>query len=483
MSQSNVKKNFLYNLVYQALVVIIPLITSPYLTRTIGSDSLGFYTFSFTFANYFVLFILLGINNYGVREIAKVRDDKELRSKIFWEIYVFQLIMLFVVVSVYIASILLFVKEKPYLYWIQLLYVVSAGLDVNWCCFGLEKFKLTVTRNCIIKILSAVLIFVLVKDSSDLWKYTLLIAGSTLISQIVIWPFLLKSINRVKPSSVGVKRHIKPNIKLFLPVIAVSLYRLMDKLMLGIIDTKREVAFYTYAERFIEIPGVVISALGTVMLPRTSNMISSGQSEQSRKLLARSMQFAMLFSIGAACGIAAISNIFIPWYYGADFKRCALFAIWLSPVTILTSWNNVIRTQFVIPTHRDSVYLTTVSVGAVVNVVMNLILIPFLDGIGAVIGTIIAQLMVCITQYLLTRKALSYQPFKTDTIAFSILGIAMMCVVYTFPAISNSVVVTIGVKTLVGIILYGSLSLFYLLKIRKDRSLVNSVVHIFVRNK
>ena len=143
---------------------------------------------------------------------------------------------------------------------------------MNWCCFGMEKFKLTTIRSSLVKIISAICIFVFVKSSNDLWLYTLIIALSTLISGIVVWPFVLKHIDFIKPSWEGIKNHIKPNLVLFWPVIAVSIYNLMDKIMLGWMSTDEEVGFYSYAERIVNIPATLILALDNVIMPRMSNL-------------------------------------------------------------------------------------------------------------------------------------------------------------------------------------------------------------------
>lgn len=478
---SSLKKNFLYNVVYEVLILIIPLITSPYLTRTIGPDRLGVYSFTQSYAQYFVLFIMLGLRNYGNREIAAIREDKEKLGRTFSEIYTFQFIMLLVVSIVYIVGLFTIIKEDRTIFLIQFLYVLSAGFDINWCCFGLERFRLTVTRNAVIKILSAVAIFVFVKCAADIWKYTLIIAEGTLASQLIVWPFVLSEVKLSKPSWHGVVSRIKPNLLLFVPVVAISLYTVMDKLMLGVMDTKAEVAYYTYAERIIQIPMSLITALGTVMLPRTSNMLYHGNIKESQILMGKSMQFSMLISLGSTFGIMAIAKDLIPWYYGANFSRCATFTAFLAPVIALTSWNTVIRTQFVIPMGLDTIYLITVSSGAVVNLIMNSILIPCLRGTGAVVGTLAAQLTVCVSQYLLLRKKLNLKVFIIDTIAFSVVGMIMGMAVALIPDILGSVILNILMKIATGILIYSGLATCYLLFIKKDRWLFDNALKVLLR--
>lgn len=476
MQQTSVKKNFIYNVLYQILAIIVPFITTPYLTRVIGAGGLGNYTFTQAYAHYFVLFILLGINNYGNREMARVQDNKELASKTFSEIYAFQAFLVVVVTALYVISIEFFISGSKTLYWIQILYVISAGFDINWCCFGLEKFKLTVIRNTIIKITSAILIFLLIHSPEDVWIYTVLIAGSSLVSQIIVWPFIFKEIKLIKPEKENIIKRIKPNLMLFLPVVAVSLYTIMDKLMLGYLGGKTEVAYYSYAGSFIEIPATIVMALGTVMLPRASKMLYSGQNKESFRMLEKSMQFVMLFSVGAAFGLAAVAQEFIPWYYGSNFSRSAIFTAALSPVIVLTSWNCIIRTQFVIPKGYDKIYLTTVSSGAIVNLILNIILIPSFQGIGAVMGTVVAQAVVCVIQYFLTRDEIDFTKFYKDTIIFIVIGAFMAVVVYILPQVVSSTIIDVIVKVSIGATIYGGLTLLYLTKVKKDFFIWNIIL-------
>lgn len=481
---SSLKKNFIYNELYQILAIIIPLITSPYVTRVVGAEQLGVYSFTQSYANYFVLFVLLGVNNYGNREIARARDNRDHVNKVFSEIFSLQAIMLVIVLAVYALVTPLFAKDSISIYWLQILMVLAAGFNINWCCFGLEKFRLTVIRNSVIKILSAVLIFALVHSPNDLWIYTLILAGSTLLSQVVIWPFILKELTFVRPSFKDIIKHLKPNLMLFLPVLAVSMYNIMDKLMLGIIDTNSEIAFYNYAGKLTEIPETFITALGTVMLPRAANMISKGKEKETKYLLRQSMQFVMCLSIGGAFGLCAIANDLVPWYYGNAFMRCALFTMWLSPVVVLTSWNNVIRTQFVIPKGLDKLYLITVSSGAIVNLILNAIFIRIYHGIGAVIATLIAQTVVCVVQFILTKKYLDYKVYIKDSWAFLFAGALMMTAVKIISrAVTFRPLVKILFEVVIGVCIYGACSYVYLIKMKKDTGFVQSLFGMLSRRK
>ena len=192
------KKNFIYNIIYQILIMILPLITVPYVSRKLGADGIGIYSYTYSIAYYFMIIAMLGLNNYGNRTIAKARDNKENVSKEFCSIYAMQLITsTLMIVSYYIYACIFNVKYRQITI-LQSLYVISSMFDINWFYFGIEKFKLTITRNTLIKVLSLILIFSFVKTPNDVWKYTVILAGSTLGSNLILFSFLRKYVKFVK---------------------------------------------------------------------------------------------------------------------------------------------------------------------------------------------------------------------------------------------------------------------------------------------
>ena len=229
---TSIKKNFTYNVFYQILTLILPLITAPYVSRVIGAEGQGIYSYTYSIAYYFMLFAMLGLKNYGNREIAKHRDNKEKLSKTFCSIYGLQFITALLSTIVFVIYIIFF-SEKQYLlfYLLQLIYLISAFFDISWFFFGLEKFKTTVTRNVIIKIATLACTFLFVKTKNDLNIYIFLMSFSTLASQIALWPFLMKEIKFVRPTLKEIIKHLKPNLILFIPVISVSKYTIMDMIM------------------------------------------------------------------------------------------------------------------------------------------------------------------------------------------------------------------------------------------------------------
>lgn len=419
------KKNFVYNLIYQILILILPLVTVPYVSRVLGADGVGKYSYTYSIAYYFMICAMLGLNNYGNRAIAKVRDNKEELSKEFCGIYAFQLISSITMVVSYILYIILFNKEYKLIASIQILYVLSSVFDINWFFFGIEKFKLTITRNTLIKVLSLILIFLFVKQREDVWIYTLILAGSTLFSNIVLFSFLKKYVKFVGIKKEDVVKHIKPCFTLFLPVIAVSIYNVISKIILGSLSEISEVGYYENAVKIIQVPLSIVTALGTVMLPRTSNLISKNKDVLVKNTLSKSMTFVMFLVMPMVFGLLAIGKDFSIIFFGSEFLKTGYILKILVIDIIFISWGNVIRTQYLIPKEKDKEYTISAILGAIVNVITNLILVPKFASIGATIGNVFAEFSVVLFQSWAVRKELNLKRYFKDSVNFIIKAFIM----------------------------------------------------------
>lgn len=458
----SVKKNFIYNLTYQILIMILPLVTAPYISRVLGDEQLGVFSYTYSIASYFVLFAILGLNNYGNRTIARIRTDKRERSRTFWEIFSMQAILGIIVCVLYLVYVGNFSSEDKLMAYLQFGYVVAGGFDINWLFFGLEKFKLTVTRNVIIKIVSVIAIFAFVKTPESIYLYTIIMMGASVASQIALWPFVKKEIVWVKPTLKGIVKHIKPNLILFIPVIAVSLYKVMDKIMLGYLSTMSQVAYYEYGEKITTIAVSAITALGTVMLPQISHLLANGEKEKSQQYIRKSMSFSILLSSAMAFGIAAIANDFAVWFYGEQFAASGNVMKGLSITVVFISCANVIRTQYLVPANKDKTYIHSVILGAGCNLIINYLLIPYLDAMGAVIGTIVAEFAVMIYQLIAVKRELPIMTYLKEGYMYIIIGAVMFCCVsITGKILITNMFVELVCEIIVGVIVYMALALLY----------------------
>ena len=458
---NSIKKNFIYNLIYQILLIILPLITTPYISRVLGSEGVGTYTYTYTVANYFMLAAMLGVKNYGNRSVAAVRDDKKALSKTFWEIYGLQFLCSVAALGIYLLYVLFFEREYQMIALIQGIYVFSGLLDVSWLFFGTERFRTTVMRNIAIRLINLVCVFVFVRTRADLWKYTLIMTLGTACSQGYLWFYVKKIAGWYLPRIKDLKKHLIPELVLFIPIIAVSLYTMMDKVMLGQISTMTQVGYYEGAGRILNIPMGVITALGTVMLPRMSNLAAKGKTRESGEYIYNSMIFAMFLASGMMFGIAGIAEDFVPLFLGREYSPYILLIRTMAPTVPFIAWANVIRTQYLIPNHEDKSYIISVTLGAAVNLAVNTLLIPHIHALGAVIGTVFAEGSVCISQTIMVRRKIEIYRYIKDTVMYFIFGGIMLLLISMVHNFFQNVFLALVLEIFIGGTAYTAMSAIY----------------------
>lgn len=457
---NSLKKNYIYNLIYQILSFIIPLFMTPYLSRTLGESGIGLYAYSSSVAYNFVLFGLLGVEQYGNRTIAGTRISKKELSKNFWNIYAVQLISSAFAVGIY-GIFLLINNQNKEIFYVQAIYVVSTVVNVNWFFWGMEEFKITVTRNLIIKLLSVVALFLFVKSSQDAITYAFIMSISLLVSNASVIPFLKKRIIFIRPSIREMRKHFKPNVILFIPILAINIYKVIDKIMLGNISNLAEVGYYENTEKLVQIPVALITALGTVMLPRISNLVSNDNFEESK----RYMRHSIIFSVGMTCsigfGIMGISNNFVPFFFGNAFLRCIPLIHVLIPSCFFVGIANVIRTQYLIPLKKDSIYVKGIVYGATVNFILNLFVLREWGAMGAAFSTLMAEMVAFGYQCFEIRKEIHVFLYIKESMPLIFLGIVMYIIVRVCCFRNQSIIISLMVQTLIGMIVYVLGSMLY----------------------
>lgn len=479
MGNNSIKINLILNAAYQLLKIALPLITVPYLSRVIGSSGIGDYSFTYTVADYFVLFGLLGLNQYGNREIARVRDDRKLKSRTFCSIYATQLLFSGLVLVVY--SIWAFAQNGDYRLYslIWLWWVASDLIDVNWFFFGMEEFKITVIRNTVLKFVSLACILLFVRTEHDVWIYCLITSLNLFVSCVVLWPFLLKQVDFARPKISEIAAHIKPNFMLFIPVVAISLYTQMDKILLGIFADSSQVGLYDYSEKLSKIPLALISALSTVMLPRMSNVLARGETEKAERYLNLSFSVAVVIGCCFAFGISGVANEFVPVFFGSGWEQCATLMPILAVIIPLIAVSNVLGVQCLIPNGRDKAYTVSVVVGAIVNVLLNVLLIPLYQAYGAAIATVAAELAVLLVQLTCLSRELPLRQWTIPIICSVTSGLAMFIVLRVVGHLSGISMFTVVIEVLTGAFVY-ALSIIAQLKIARH-PLLDSIKGIFKR--
>lgn len=474
-SESNVVVNFLYNTAYQLLRVILPLITVPYVSRILGAENLGIYNYTYSIALYFAMLAYLGFENYGNRLIAQYRDNRDLLNRTFSGAYYFQVFSGSIAILSYIVYMLCFCKDNKIIAWIQLLYIASEMFNVSWLYFGLEKFKKTAIVNVIVRLLSFVSIFVLVKDRGDLPIYTAICAGSILLSAFALWFGIRKHVRFVKVPVKDILQHAKGCLILFFPVLVINIYRSMDKIMLGNMSTMTEVAIYSNADKIVELPYGVIAALGVVMLPRMTNFVAKGETELSKKYINESMRFMLFMACGMAFGMMAIGRVFAPVYFGEEFTACGPLIMVIAPMVIVRACANVVRTQYLLPNRRDKDYIISILIGVVINLVFNSWMIPVWQSAGAAIATLMAESFVAIYQIFVCRNKIPVARYIFRNWFFLVAGIVMFVPVYAFGNIHSTSIMTLLIQVGMGVLIYLMVAGGYL--VVKEKDMVLKILH------
>ncbi|HHV12064.1 MAG TPA: flippase [Clostridiales bacterium] len=428
---SDEKRNYIYNIIYRLSICILPLVVTPYVARVLGAEQVGIYTFSSTVACYFIMFGKLGLDNYGNRSIAACREDMEKRSRVFWGIYLLQLATAALSILAFILLVLTAFQEDRRVYWMQLVYVASVLFDVSWFFYGMERFRITMVRSLVSRALIIVFVFVFVHSGRDLWVYTCVMSACFLLEQVQLLPFLFGQVKRVPLKKEDILCHILPNARLFIPLLALSIYNWLDKIMLGVIvKSTAVVAFYAYAENIVNLPKGILSALDTVMLPRISNLVANNRLEEGVRKMRNSIRFNSFICCMLCFGIAGVSPSFIPWFLGEEYTPTVLLTMELAMVMIPMSIVSIVQTQYLIPFHREEVYIRSVALGASTDVILNLVLIPFYGASGAVIGTLGAELVVCAYQLFRIREVYRFRQLFQTLLPFMACGAIEFGAVY-----------------------------------------------------
>ena len=388
---------------------------------------------------------MLGVENYGNRSIAAVQDDAERRRAMFWSIYAVQLAACAVSIAAYLFALRFVDSARSTISLLQGIWLISSLLNVNWYFFGTERFRLTVVRSIVVKILAVLAIAFFVRRPEDLNLYAFIMSADAVLSCAILWPFLIRELGFSRPSRDSIREHIKPVFVLFVPILAITVFHVMDKSMLDMFSTETELGYYYSADKIAYMPLMAITAVSTVMLPRISNIYSNGERQEIKGMLSKSFELTALLTCSIAIGIAAIAKEFVPFFFGKGFEPCVQLVYWFTPVLFAKAFGDFIRMQYLIPAHHDRLYTLAICAGAGTNLVLNYLLIPAYGALGAVWATLAAEVVVTVVQAFFVRKELPFASFLAANSAYFLMAAVMLAAVRGF---ANHVVLPTWIKIL-----------------------------------
>ena len=447
-------KNYLYNAGYQILNMIIPLITVPYISRVLGAHDVGINEYTNSWVTFFFLMGQMGITLYGNREVAYHRDDLYKRSQTFWGVEALQLLTVSSAFVLYLVAVFLFSTTFKEFFLLQVIWIIATGVDISWYFMGLEEFRITVVRNTLVKIASLILIFTVVKTSNDLGKYILILGASQLVGNLTLWPYLRGNIIWVSIKKWHPFKHFYPSLLLFIPTITTQVYLVLNRLMLGRMSTQADLGNFGQADKIVKFVLAVVTATGTVMLPHVANKFAKGDIKGVRNSLYSSFNFVSAIAVPMMFGLMAIAKKFGPWFLGREFVLAGSVIFLEAPVILLIAWSNVTGTQYLMPVNRVKEYTTSVTIGALSNVVFNFVLIGKYGANGAAIATVGSEFLVTASQLWMIRNTISRRKMFRETWKYLFCGMIMFIVVNRICSVINMTVANLILEVVVGAIIY-----------------------------
>ena len=406
MKQPSLKKNFVLNTIYQILIIVIPFISMPYISRVLGAGGVGTYSYTYSIQTYFAMFAALGTVTYGTREIARVRENEEERSRLFWEIELLTVLTSLACLILW-GIWILFNHEYRMCYVILTINIIAVIFDISWFYAGMEQFEYIVRQNTIFKVLGLISLFVFVKHESDLYLYIAIMAASTLLGNMTMWLYLGRFLKKVNVKEFNLKRHFKETLIYFVPTIATSIYSVLDKTLIGAITKDaNENGYYEQATNIVNAAKVVsFVAINGVMESRSSFLFAQGKTDRVKSMIEDSMNYILFMGFGLIFGLVGVADEFVPWFFGPGFYKVPVLIKMLSPVIVIIGVSHCLGSQYYTPSGRRAQSAKFIITGSVINLALNLILIPKFWSYGAVIASVIAE---CVITFLYMRNCDGY---------------------------------------------------------------------------
>lgn len=446
-------KNYFYNMVYQMLSLITPLITAPYLARVLGAEGTGIYSYVNSMAIMICSITMLGIYNYGNRQIAYDRDNPDKLNETFWHIMTSRF-LIGVFSSIVYFFVVFAIGKYTLCFLLYYTYMLGYYVDCSWLFVGVEDMKWAVLKNTFIKILSVLGIFLLVKTKDDVGCYILIQGCSILFGNLSAYSQIKRYVGRPKFILSGMLATLKGSVVLYLPGIASTLYLQCDKIMLGLMNDSNQVAFYDYGEKIITVPLTFITVLSTVMMPRIANEFKKKNSNQISILITIAAKLSTFFALPMMVGLFVLSDKLIPWYLGTAFNQTIYVIKILSPIIVANTLIAISGGQYFTATNQVRVLLKAQISAAVGNIILNAILIPAYGPMGAAVATTASSVTNAVIQYSYLVRQIKLNGFLKSVEKQIICVVAMGATIIMATCHMKATPITTGLQFLIGIMVY-----------------------------
>lgn len=464
----SLKANYLFNLANTISGLLFPLITFPYASRILLADGIGQINFFQSIIQYITLLTCLGIPMYAIREVAKIRENIEERNKVTVEILLLHASLTVVgyIIMILLVATVTKIQVDILLFLLLSTTIFFTAIGCEWFYQGVEDFKYITIRGLIVKTISVILLFLLVKTKEDIMWYAAYSVFGVLGGNVFNFVRLRKyiSIKTLPFRELHPLRHLLPALHVFVLNLVISIYVQLNTVMLGFMAGTTAVGLFTAASKLSHMVLGIVGALGTAMLPRLSNLITTGQKEEFNRLAQKSMQFVIAITLPMTVGIIMTSSYLIPLFCGDTYTPAILTLQVISPIILAIGISNIMGIQILYPQGQENKVIISTALGAIANFFLNVWLIPQLAQDGAAIATVIAEIAVTVSMVYIGR---TYIPIKWRNrsyihylIGSFLMGIGIWIWKYQSPFRSD--IVNLAIVCGIGISIY----LFYLILIK-----------------
>lgn len=456
MKKKTLVLNYIYNLSYQLINVIVPVLITPYVSRTLGANAIGAYSFCFSITNYFMLLGTFGLNMFGQIAISRCREDEEKTNTTFWNIFIAKILTS--ILSILIYCIFIVIYEDYTLIFVTLIIALIANmLDISWFFQGLEEFKSIAIRNYIIKLASLIFIFALVKNADDIYKYIVILHTSTLLGNFALFTDLRKRIHKIEFRSLSIKSYVLSSSAFFLPAIVTSVFSAADKVMIGfVLNSEFQNGIYEQAHKIEQTLITIVSSLSSVMLPRMAFYVSQNDDNSFNKHLHNTIAFTGMISVPMAFGLFGVAPTLIPVFLGDEFLDSTAILQVLSFVLLFSGLNSIVGNQCLIAKGRQKSYNIAVTVAAVLNIILDYLFILKWKALGAAAATLIAEMTILALFLLSCKGDLRLEQILGCWKKYIIISIPMMVVLFYVSSSYKASVSLLLAEFIIGVAYYFS---------------------------
>lgn len=474
----SLKSNFIYNFISQLLVLLVPLITAPYLARVLGEEGNGEYAYAMSIVTYFMLFASWGFDVYGQRKTAEYQDDRVNRDKTFFELLILKSV--FTAVSLAVLYSLLFTVgfgEKYFsLILIMSVQVIAVPFDIQFYFRGEEDFRSITLRTVVMRLAALIFTFVFVRGENDNWIYAICISGSTLLANLSMWPSAIRKVSVKGLGRLSLKKHLLPTLLIFLPALASTVYTTLDKSMIVWLYDPQYADYqngcYDQAYKINSIVLLLVTVISSVMVSRNAHEYKSGNVEGVKKNLDFAFNYVWMMGIPLIVGFMVLSDNLSSWFLGEGYDEVPTLLRIMSVRYVFSGFIGVLGEQLFIAIGKEKYPTVATFVSATINLVLNFALIPAFGAVGAAITTAISEVTVpvILAIFAVRGKYISVLKILSRCWKYAIAAAIMLVPIYFMNEYMPYEVWTFIVITLVGIITY-ALALFAL----RDKFFLNIV--------